>query len=547
LNTEFFIAQKIISKSKEKNRVSKPIVSISLASISIGVAVMIITVSIVTGFQEKIREKVIGFGSHIQVTKLADNTSMESDPILINQPFIDDIRTLKGVKHVQSFAYKPAILQTEKDTTIFKYNGKDTAIVNRDVLGVLFKGIDNSYDLSFFKDKIIKGEPLDSNSVDNEILVSEYIANLLHYDVGDKVNAYFVLKNGPKKRNYIIKGIYRTGMEDFDKKIIFCKQNQIQNVNNWGVQTFITLADTCINGNYVLEAKTYGNADAYAHDWGNGFSQNKYYLISGKNNHSVTLVSNPLEYFLDNSYHQKDTIPDTARARIIVTNPCECSDEVLKNNPIQYENDSVLIAPFGKIILNNGKGTAHLYTGGFEITINNWEDLDKMTDEIYNTIPFDLESKNIKEINPEIFNWLGFLDMNIAVIITLMIIVSLINMVTSLLVLILEKTNMIGILKAIGATNWSIRKIFLYNAFYLLLKGLIYGNVIGLVFVFIQKYTSILKLDAQVYYLDTVPVSINIWYILGINVLTVLTTMIILIVPSYLVTKISPVKAIKFN
>jgi lipoprotein-releasing system permease protein len=170
-----------------------------------------------------------------------------------------------------------------------------------------------------------------------------------------------------------------------------------------------------------------------------------------------------------------------------------------------------------------------------------------MTDEIYNTIPFDLESKNIKEINPEIFNWLGFLDMNIAVIITLMIIVSLINMVTSLLVLILEKTNMIGILKAIGATNWSIRKIFLYNAFYLLLKGLIYGNVIGLIFVFIQKYTSILKLDAQVYYLDTVPVSINIWYILGINVLTVLTTMIILIVPSYLVTKISPVKAIKFN
>ena len=547
MNTQFFIAKKIIQKDKSKDKVSKPIVTISLTSISIGVAIMIITVSIVTGFQEKIREKVIGFGSHIQITKMVDNTSMESNPILINQDFVKDIKEQKGVKRVQTFAYKPAILQTGLDTTHFNINGKDTVVVNRDVLGVLFKGIDQTYDLSFFNDKLIEGEVIDSASAPNEIMISQYIANILHYKVGDKVNAHFVLKKGPKKRSFIVKGIYRTGMEDFDKKIIFCHVNQIQKINKWGIQTYITLADTCINGGFVLEAKSYGNADAFAYDWGGGFSQNQYYLLNGHDNHNVTVISNPLEYFLDQSFQNKDTIPDTASAQIIVETPCYCTEELLKEKPIEYESDSVIIAPFGKILIKNGKGTAHLYTGGFEVIINNWDDLDKMDDIIYNTIPFELESKKITDINPEIFNWLGFLDMNIAVILTLMIIVSLINMITSLLVLILEKTNMIGILKAIGATNWSIRKIFLYNSFYLLVKGLFWGNLIGIGLLLIQKITHIIPLDPNVYYLDTVPVSFNIWHIIGINLLTILTTMVILIVPSYLVSKINPVKAIKFN
>ncbi|MGV6861736.1 MAG: ABC transporter permease [Putridiphycobacter sp.] len=547
MNTEFFIAKKIIKKDKSKDKVSKPIVAISLTSISLGVAIMIITVSIVTGFQEKIREKVIGFGSHIQITKLTDNTSMESTPILKSQDFVEELRQQDGVKHVQTFAYKPAILQTELDSTIFNVNGQDTVLVNRDILGVLFKGIDDSYDLNFFNDKLTQGENIDSLSHANEILISEFISQKLHYKVGDKVSAYFVLNSGPKKRNFKVKGIYKTGMEDFDKKIIFCQQSQIQQINNWGVQTFLTLADTCIDHGFVLEAKTYGDGDGFAHDWGNGFSRNKYYLLNGHDNHEVQVISHTLAYYLDHSYQVKDTIPDTASAKIIVENPCFCSEEILESNPIEYESDSVILAPFGKIYINNGKGTGHLYTGGFEVIINQWDDLDKMDDIIYNTIPFELQSSKITDLNPEIFNWLGFLDMNIAVILTLMIIVSLINMITSLLVLILEKINMIGILKAIGANNWSIRKIFLYNSFYLLVKGLFWGNLIGLALLMIQKIFQVVPLDPNVYYLDTVPVSLNIWHVLAINLLTIITTMIILIVPSYLVSKINPVKSIKFN
>lgn len=547
MNTEFFIAKKIIQKDKSKDGVSKPIVKISLASITIGIAVMLITVSIVTGFQEKIREKVVGFGSHIKITNLEFNTSIESSPILIDQDWIADIKNEAGVKHIQNYTYKPAILQTDFDTTHFNYNNKDTAIINRDVLGVLFKGIDHSYDWSFFDDKLTEGELIDSNSAENEILISEYIANLLHYSVGDKVNAYFVLKSSPKKRSFIIKGIYNTGMEEFDKKIIFSHLNQLQKINNWGVQNFITLKDTCINHQFVLESKAFGSTNSFQYNWGDGFENAKMKLVNLKKNNQIKVEAMAVERDYLGYTIAKDSLTDIATAKLNITNPCDCTPEILANNPIEYISDSVIKAPFGTINIINGTGTSHLYTGGFEIIINNWDDLNKMDDIIYNTIPFDFQTQKITDQNPEIFAWLDFLDMNIAVILTLMIIVSLINMTTSLLVLILEKTNMIGILKAIGGTNWSIRKIFLYNSFYLLAKGLFWGNIIGISLLLIQKFTKIIPLDPKVYYLDTVPISLNISDILLINGLTIVTCMIILIIPSYLVSKIQPVKAIKFD
>ncbi len=242
-----------------------------------------------------------------------------------------------------------------------------------------------------------------------------------------------------------------------------------------------------------------------------------------------------------------DSLTDMSYATLNVTNACDCTTELLQLKPIEYLSDSLIQAPFGTIQIKNGIGTSHLYTGGFEVIINNWDDLDQMDDMIYDNIPFELQTSKVTDLHPEIFAWLDFLDMNIAVILTLMIIVSLINMTTSLLVLILEKTNMIGILKAIGGTNWSIRKIFLYNSFHLLVKGLFWGNLVGLSLLLIQKATEIIPLDPKVYYLDTVPISLNVSNILLINLFTIITCMIVLIIPSYLVSKINPVKAIKFD
>jgi len=547
LSTEFFIAKKIIKKDKSKDAVSKPIVRISLASISIGVAVMLITVSIVTGFQEKVREKVIGFGSHIQITKFEDNTSMESSPIYIKQDFINDLKENPSIKHFQNYAYKPAILQTDFDTSLFNVNGKDTSVINRDILGVLFKGVDHTFDWSFFKDKLIKGKIIDSLSNNNDIIISEYIANLLHYKVGDNVNSYFVLKNNPKKRTFQIAGIYNTGMEEFDKKIIFCQLNQIQNVNNWGVKSYLRLKDTCINNRFVMEVLAYGSTNTFTYDWGNGYESQTLKLINLKNNTPLSVDVLPtIKDFYGYSV-SRDSLSNFSIAKLNIKTPCNCTEKLLKEQPIEYINDSTIIAPFGTISINNGIGTSHLYTGGFEVILNEWSDLKQINSIIYENIPYEYQSQPITELHPEMFAWLDFLDMNIAIILTLMIIVSLINMTTSLLVLILEKTNMIGIFKAIGATNWSIRKIFLYNSLYLLIKGLFWGNLIALTLLSIQKYTKIIPLDSKVYYLDTVPVSLNLAHILGINLLTILVCMIILIIPSYLISKINPIKAIKFN
>ena len=387
---------------------------------------------------------------------------------------------------------------------------------------------------------------IDSTSNNNDIIISEYIANLLHYKVGDKINAYFVLKNNPKKRKFVIKGIYNTGMEEFDKKLIFCQLSQIQNINNWGVKSYLTLKDTCINNQFVMEVLAYGSTNTFIYDWGSGYNSPTLKILNLETELINIDVLPTVKDFYGYSV-SRDSLFNRSTAKLDIKTPCNCSEELLEKQPIEYIGDSLIIAPFGTITIHNGPGTSHLHTGGFEVLLNNWDDLQKANTIIYQNIPFEYHSQPITDLHSEIFAWLGFLDMNIAIILALMIIVSLINMTTSLLVLILEKTNMIGILKAIGATNWSIRKIFLYNSLYLLIKGLFWGNLIALTLLSIQKYTQIIPLDSKVYYLDTVPVSLNIYHILGVNLLTIIVCMVILIIPSYLISKINPVKAIKFN
>ncbi len=185
--------------------------------------------------------------------------------------------------------------------------------------------------------------------------------------------------------------------------------------------------------------------------------------------------------------------------------------------------------------------------GGFEVILKDFDKLQETGFEIYSKIDSDLNAITISEKYPGIFEWLSLFDTNIIVIIGIMIIVAGINMITALLVLILERTQMIGILKALGNTNWSIRKIFLYNASYLIGIGLFWGNLIGLSLLFIQKYFGVIKLNPETYYVDKAPVYLNLDYIILLNLGTLFLCLIMLLIPSYIVSKISPVKAIKFN
>ena len=184
--------------------------------------------------------------------------------------------------------------------------------------------------------------------------------------------------------------------------------------------------------------------------------------------------------------------------------------------------------------------------GGFEVLINNFDDLNEKGKEVYKSIPSTLNSQTIVENYPTIFDWIKLFDNNVNFIIAIMILIAGINMITALLVLILERVQMVGILKALGSSNWSVRKIFLYNATYLILQGLFWGNLIGLGLIFIQHYFGIITLDPETYYVNTVPVSISVTAILALNLGTLLLCLCMLIIPSYIITKIVPSKSIKF-
>jgi lipoprotein-releasing system permease protein len=185
--------------------------------------------------------------------------------------------------------------------------------------------------------------------------------------------------------------------------------------------------------------------------------------------------------------------------------------------------------------------------GGFEVLLNDFDELEEKGDEIYKDVSSTLNAQTISEKYPAIFEWLHLFDTNIIVIIGIMILIAGINMITALLVLILERTQMIGILKALGSSNWSIRKMFLYNAAYLVTIGLFWGNLIGIGLLLIQKYFGLIQLNPESYYVSEAPVYIGIEYILLLNMGTLALCLIMLLIPSYIVSKISPVKAIKFD
>lgn len=408
MNYELFIAKRLLSK--DKNNFSKPIVKLAIISIALGLAVMIISVAILTGFQKKIQTKVIGFASHIQISKFDSNSSFEPNPISKNQNFYPYLDTIKGINHIQVYAIKAGIIKTDEE-----------------IEGVVLKGVDSDYDWHFFKENIIKGNypEIKKDKKNKDVLISEHLALRLNFDIGDKVRMYFVGSGDvqPKGRVFNVCGIYKTGLEDFDKLYLFCDIRNIQKLNRW-------------------------------------------------------------------------------------------SDDQIS---------------------------------GFEVYIDNFKDLDRTLAVVYQSIGYDLDALSIKQLYPQIFDWLELQNMNVVIILILMLLVTGITMISTLLILIIERTNMIGILKSLGSKNKSLRKIFLYNASYLIAKGLFYGNIFGLLLCFLQKYFKIIKLPVETYYVTAIPINLNIFHILSINAGAFIICFFMLILPSMIVAKISPIKTIRYN
>ena len=406
MNVEYFIAKRLFTAKEENKSYTKPILRIAILAIALSVAVMLLSVMVVTGFKNNISDKIIGFGSHITISSFSDNQSYETEPIQISESLYTSILEDPEVKHISTFATKAGIIKT-----------------NDEILGVVLKGVSSDYDWKFFNNNLVAGKCFNvSDSVKtNQVLISENSANTLDLGVGDDLIMYFV-QNPPRVRKFEISGIYNTALTDFDKLFVMGDIKHIQSLNSW------------------------------------------------------------------------------------------------KNKQV----------------------------GGVEIVVNNFNDLELVTEAVYEKIPYNLNAQSIKEKTPQIFDWLDLQNINVRVILILMLIVGGINMITALLILILERTKMIGILKALGANNWSVRRVFLYSAGHLILKGLFWGNCIAIGFAFLQKKFSIISLDSNIYYMNTVPIDFDFTAILLLNVGTIIVCYLILIIPSIIITKITPVKAIRF-
>jgi len=416
LNTELFIARRLFSSKDAAQHLSRRIVRLAVAGISLGMVVMILAVAIVTGFQREVESKVNGFAAHLQIVNYDSNQSYQTIPISKKQPFLEKLGQLDGVVHIQQFATKPGIIKAGDE-----------------IQGVVLKGISPDFDWSFFARNKIAGEliPLDSARTDL-VWISQQISDLLRLKLGDKFRMYFLNADErvPRIRQFTVGGIFRSGLEEFDRMFVLIDLRHIQSLNNWD--------DDQVSG---------------------------------------------FEVFVDDLEE-------------VENRGSEVRDLVLESLDVD--------APMLRVV-------------------------------------------NVKEKYPYIFDWLNLLDMNVWIILLLMVLVAGFNMISGLLVIILERTRMIGILKSMGAANVNIRKIFLYLSAFLVGKGLLWGNIIGIALCVIQSQFKVVHLDPASYYVDTVPVNLLVHHLLLLNVGALLVTLLMLLGPSYLVGRISPEKTIRFD
>ena len=566
MNKIYYIAKKIHKGKNEDKKVSQPITRIARLSIILAMVINIITIAVITGFQHKVKSKVIGFGSHATIIKAGEDNTFETAPVIFSDSLVKAVKDVKGVKSIQPFAYKPALLQSTPDTIRYKTHQIDTFQIQQEIHGVIMKGVGKTFDWTFFKSHLIEGEV--PNVVDSiphdEIMMSSQVAKNLNISAGDEVNIFFV-KSNPVKLKYKVTGIFKTGLQEFDNQLVLGDIRNVQRLNDWGIQTAIRVADTITkDGQFVIYADPIGGNGNYRNDFGRGYEASIGFTYCDVKDTTIRVITSDYQTFVD-GFGEKNSIPDTAYLKIKVEGNklLPCYPKNLSMGKIQREflNDSgtkfaVDIKGGKRVIFEyiDGKGSFQNYVGGYEVEVSDFNQLDKITDNVKRAImfqnpddPTQYRVRTIVKDHQDIFLWLDFLNLNVIIILVLMLLIGTINMSSGLLVLIITKTQLIGLLKALGARNWEIRKLFLYQAFFIIFRGVIFGNIIGIGLCLLQQHFTIVPLNPEVYYLDAVPIELNFWYILFLNIGTIILCTAALIIPSYVVTKISPIKALKFD
>jgi len=422
LSIEKLIADRISNSRQNKDSISKPIVKIGIIGITVGVSVMLLTVSIVLGFKKEIVNKITGLTTHIVVSSINRNSSNELEPLVIQDDTLKLLKKLPFLKHIQKTAFKNGLLKTDTENE-----------------GILLKGVDKDYDFSFIKKHLTEGRLPEyrDEEASKEILISEVLARRMDLKLDTKIMVYFisqrevydslieetVTKSEQRSRKFTICGIFKTNFADFDDKLSMVDLRQIQRISNW---------------------------------------------------------------------------------------------------------DSTKV-------------------GSYEIEIKDFSKVEEAQEELEELLGYNYDISNVKQIYSNIFVWLDKLDINGVIVVVLMILVATINMITALLILILERTNMVGLVKALGMNNANVRKIFLLISMRLIGKGMLWGNIIGIGLCLIQYYFKIAKLDSETYYVDAVAIEINWYYFLLLNIGTFVTCALMLLLPTLIITKLTPIKTLKFD
>ncbi len=415
MNVPYFLARRIYADNDNHKKVSRPAVRIATIGVAVGLAVMIVSVCVVLGFKHAIRDKVVGFGSHIQVAEFSMLQQGSDSPIEVDDSVMNVLRHIEGVKHVQRFAMKQGILKTDSD-----------------FLGVAFKGVGPEFDSTFIHQHLLEGvvPKFSDKSSGNKILVSKVMADKLKLTCGSRIFAYFIDDSGVRTRRFTIAGIYQTNLTQYDNVMCYTDLYTAVKLNGW-------------------------------------------------------------------------------------------QEDMASGAELQVSDFSKLDEVENRVV----------------------RQVNRTSDSYGNTY----SSKTIKELSPQIFSWLDLLDLNVWIILIIMMAVAAVTMISGLLIIILERTQMIGLLKALGARNAMVRHTFMWFAAFIIGRGLLWGNIIALGLVALQYFTGIVKLDPATYYVSSVPVEVNVLFVVLLNIGTLLISLFVLIGPSFLISHIHPAKTMTYE
>jgi lipoprotein-releasing system permease protein len=528
------------------------VLRISILSIALAILVNSLTLAIVRGFQHKIKDKITGFNAPLFISKAGSAHIFEAEALDRRIPFLAEVKNTPGVNGLEAVAYKPILLQSTRfNDTVQIATGKDSLVQRQDMLGLMLKGVEQSYDWSFIQEHLIKGRLLNPLN-NNEVLVSLNTANKLNIKLNDDISAYHI-KQQPLLKKLKVVGIYNTGFLEYDQKIVFGNLALVQQMSDFGTRIAIRPQLDEL-AHFLIKVEVEGDASNLLFDWGLGKDIYTAHRFANLKDTTIKVYA----YRYSTSSDQL-TLIDSADIQIKTPSLLTPNDLSRENGVpvclVDGLNEQVFETKKGKLrfVFSDGIGTSRQYISGFEVGLANFDELAQIEKLIKNVVEMRpvnqhlLQVSNIQDTEADLFSWLHFLDFNVLIIIFLMLIIGIINVGSAVLVLIVVRTSFVGLLKALGANNRSIRRIFLWQAAYLLLRGLLIGNILALVICWLQEKFAVFKLDPAVYYLDAVPIDFNIWNFVLINVLTFTTCMLALLMPSRVVSRISPIKAIKFQ